>query len=99
MLALLIGKTGDTRQDQQAVRAQVLGVEQLIVHHLKRNARLDEGLVNAVDGVVYPPVGIGRGVMPGSLLTVDEADTSEVAGVTQVGFIGVVPAIDVLDWF
>ena len=45
--ALRVRQRGDVRQDERLERAEVRGVEQPVVHHLERDARLDQRLIPA----------------------------------------------------
>ena len=51
LLALGVGEGGDVGQDEGLEMADVVGVEQAIMHHLKGDARLDEGMIEA-EGVI-----------------------------------------------
>ena len=47
LLALRVRERRDIRQDQSLEAVDVRGVEQPVVHHLERNARFDQRLVEA----------------------------------------------------
>ena len=47
LLALGVGERGNVRQDEQLESFHVFTIEQLLVHHVKRNAGLDQGVGDA----------------------------------------------------
>jgi len=97
LLTLLIREAGDVGQYDGLEPRDVLGIEQLVVHHVKRNARLDKGLIPAVDRVIHLLASVLAAVPGGRILRIDQADSREVADVAQVPFVSPVPVVDVRD--
>ena len=50
--ALRVGKGDNVRQDKRLELANVRGIQKPVMHQLKRDARLDQCLIPAVDGVL-----------------------------------------------
>jgi len=53
LLAPPVGESGYVGKDQNAVAAETLFVKQQIVHHVERNARFHQSLIEAERSVLY----------------------------------------------
>ncbi len=81
--ALLVGQRGDVGQDQRAERRKMLGVEAAVVHHLKRNARFNQRLVEAQRGLLDLFARLFSAVEQRALLRVDQAHARQRAHVLR----------------
>ncbi len=95
LLALPVRQAGDIGQHQGVEAGQAVGVEQLVVDHLKGYACLDEGLVPAVDGALDLFAGLLSAVPGAGVLRVDQPHAGQVLDVAEVLFVAPVPVVDV----
>src|SRR5450631_814076 len=94
LVTLCCGKSCDIGQDQGAKLIRVLSIEQLVVHHLKRNSGFDQCLIKAERRIVDGSSRIGSAVERSSLLGINHANSSEGLFVAKVILVRIVPLED-----
>ena len=98
--ALRVGEGRDVWQDERFEIREVLRVEQPVVHHLERDARLDERVIPAIARILER---IAHAAFtrdePRRLLRIDDRHARERALVAQVAFRAGAPAVEFLDRF
>ena len=99
LAALRLRQGSDVRQDECPVTANVRSVEQLVVHHVERDARLDQRMVEAQRVILDPGLRAVATVAGRGLLRVHHRHARQRLLVAEIPLVAPVPDVDVLDGF